>query len=123
MAPLDLVPALRRIRARAHARRIPDVPPPPRSLPASEQLLHDLAAIGTRVAHGGIQLKGDGELYAKAARKLLDALGHELTTLVAAAHKQLEHHGMTPPGIGLAAVQMRAVSGGATIGLDSSGTP
>ena len=51
----------------------------------------------------------------------LDALGHELTTLFAAAHKQLEHHGMTPPGIGLAAVQMRAVSGGATIGLDSSG--
>jgi hypothetical protein len=74
MAPLDLVPALRRIRARAHARRIPDVPVATRSLPASEQLLHDVAAIGARIAHGGIGVKADGELYRKARPKLQKSL-------------------------------------------------
>ena len=217
IAPLDLVPALRRVRARAHARRIPDVPrTAERELPVSEQLLHDAAAIGARIAHGGIGVKADGELYAKAQPKLqealaplavpaldlgerrvelalellqelgalrvsadalpgrntrrelrldrdlvglleapfeqrtglarvlrrrfvdlalidalldelagrtvpLEALGVELIALFRDAHKLLEHREMPPPTLALFAVQLRALSGGAAIGLDDSG--
>ena len=74
-APDDLVPGLRRVRLRAHAQRIPDAPPSPRSLPVSEQLLHDVASLGATIAHGGIQLKADGDLYARALSRLMAALG------------------------------------------------
>jgi len=81
MAPLDLVPALRRVRARAHAARIPEAPAPARTLPVAEQLLHDAAAVGATIAHGGIQVKTDGGLYAKALPKLAATLapvpGHD----------------------------------------------
>ena len=74
VAPLDLVPSLRRVRARAHAARIPDAPAPARSLAPAEQILHDAAAVGATIAHGGIQVKADGRLYAKALPKLAAAL-------------------------------------------------
>jgi hypothetical protein len=70
VAPVDLVPALRRVRARAHARRIPDAPPPARSFETSEQLLQDVAAVGAAIVHEAIQIKADGDLYAKARPKL-----------------------------------------------------
>jgi hypothetical protein len=75
VAPPDLVPALRRVRIRAHARRIPDRSAPGGSGAVCEQLMHDAAAIGATVAHGGIQIKADGDLYAKARPKLAAALG------------------------------------------------
>ena len=74
LAPLELVPSLRRVRARAHATRIPDAPAPTRSLVPAEQILHDAAALGATIAHGGIQVKADGQLYAKALPKLAAAL-------------------------------------------------
>lgn len=74
LVPYDLAPALRRVRARAHAAQIPEAAPPTRTLAASEQLLHDVAAVGTTIAHGGIQLKADLSLFAKARPKLTAAL-------------------------------------------------
>ena len=74
VAPLDLVPSLRRARLQAHASLIPDAPPSPRSLGPGEQVLHDAAAIGATIAHGGIQLKADGDLYARARTRLVAAL-------------------------------------------------
>lgn len=41
---------------------------------APEQTLHDAAALSARLAAGGIQVKADGELYAKAVPKLVEAL-------------------------------------------------
>ena len=68
------MPSLRRVRARAHAARISDAPAPARSLAPAEQILHDTAAVGATIAHGGIQVKADGQLYAKALPKLAAAL-------------------------------------------------
>jgi hypothetical protein len=73
-APADLVPALRRVRIRAHARQIPDLPAPAGSSAATEQLLHDVAALGAAIAHEAIQIKADGDLYAKARPKLAASL-------------------------------------------------
>jgi hypothetical protein len=75
VAPSDLVPLLRRVRARAHARRVPDAPVPSAVSATSEQLLVDVAAVGATITHGAIQIKADGDLYAKARPKLVDALG------------------------------------------------
>ncbi|MFN8204353.1 MAG: hypothetical protein U0S48_17480 [Solirubrobacteraceae bacterium] len=73
-APSDLVAPLRRIRIRAHAARIPDAPPPARMLASSDQLVQDVAAVGATLAHGGIQLKADGDIYARSRPKLVAAL-------------------------------------------------
>jgi hypothetical protein len=74
LAPLDLVPSLRRVRARAHAARIEDAPAPARSLAPTEQLPNDAAAVGARIVHGGIRVKADGELSVKARKQLATAL-------------------------------------------------
>ncbi len=74
IVPRDLVPLLRRVRARAHARRIPDAPAPAAEGTLAERLLHDVAAVGARIAHRGIQVKADGELFTKARPKLAAAL-------------------------------------------------
>lgn len=73
-APADLIAPLRRLRMRAHAGRIPDAPDPVRTMVTSEQLLHDVAAVGAAIAHGAVQVKADGELFAKARPKLAAAL-------------------------------------------------
>jgi hypothetical protein len=74
VAPADLVAPLRRIRIRAHARRIADTGQAAAAFPTSEQLLHDIAALGATVAHGAVQIKADGDLYAKARPKLAASL-------------------------------------------------
>jgi hypothetical protein len=74
VAPSDLVPVLRRIRIRAHARRIADAAQSAAAFPTSEQLLHDIASLGATIAHGAVQIKADGDLYAKARPKLAASL-------------------------------------------------
>ncbi len=75
VAPLELEPSLRRIRARAHAALAPDGDPgDARVVHVPEQLLHDAALIASVIGRGGIQLKADGDLFARAVPKLAGAL-------------------------------------------------
>lgn len=90
IAPEDLLPALRRICARAHAARIPDAPAPARTLATSERLLDDVAAVGATIAHGGIQVKADGELYAKARPKLAAPLAAPIEPALELGEKRVD---------------------------------
>lgn len=74
--PLDLEVPLRCIRARAHATRAPDaeIASGHRLVHLPEQLLHDAAGLAAVIAAGGIQLKADGNLFARAVPKLTAAL-------------------------------------------------
>jgi len=74
--PLDLEEPLRRIRARAHAALAPDAEPASEHRPVHlpEQLLHDAALLAAVIGAGGIQLKADGDLFARAVPKLTAAL-------------------------------------------------
>jgi hypothetical protein len=74
--PLELEEPLRRIRVRAHAARVPDA-----DLDADravvlvpEQILHDAATIASLIVAGGVQIKADGELFARAGSRLAAAL-------------------------------------------------
>jgi hypothetical protein len=74
--PLDLEEPLRRIRARSHAALAPDAEPAAehRLVHLPEQLLHDAALLAAVIGAGGIQLKTDGNLFARAVPKLTAAL-------------------------------------------------
>lgn len=74
--PLDLEVPLRRIRARAHAALVPDTEAASdhRLIHLPEQLLHDAAVAAAVIGAGGVQLKADGDLFARAVPKLTVAL-------------------------------------------------
>ncbi len=81
--PLDLERPLQRIRARAHAVRVPEAQPAPdwQLVHVPEQLLHDAVQIAAVIGAGGIKLKTDGDLFARAVPKLLDVLAPLPTAL------------------------------------------
>lgn len=74
--PAELELPLQRIRAQAHANRAPEAEANPggRVVHLPEQLLHDAAVLAAVIAAGGIQLKADGDLFARAVPKLTGAL-------------------------------------------------
>lgn len=74
--PLDLEQPLRRIRARDHAALAPAHEPAAEHqlVHLPEQLLHDAALLAAVIGAGGIQLKADGDLFARAVPKLTAAL-------------------------------------------------
>lgn len=74
--PLDLEEPLRRIRAQDHAALAPEAEPAAehRLVHLPEQLLHDAALLASVIGGGGIQLKADGDLFARAVPKLTAAL-------------------------------------------------
>jgi hypothetical protein len=74
--PLDLEEPLRRIRANDHAALAPDAEPAAehRLVHLPEQLLHDAALLAAVIGAGAIQLKADGNLFARAVPKLTAAL-------------------------------------------------
>lgn len=74
--PLELEEPLRRIRVRAHAARVPaaDLDDDRAVVLVPEQILHDAATIASLIAAGGVQIKADGELFARAGSRLAAAL-------------------------------------------------
>lgn len=74
--PLDLEEPLRRIRAGSHTALAPDAEAAAehRVVHLPEQLLHDAALLAAVIGAGGIQLKTDGNLFARAVPKLTAAL-------------------------------------------------
>ena len=74
--PLDLEEPLRRIRARDRAALAPDAERAAehRLVHLPEQLLHDAALVAAVIGAGGIQVKADGNLFARAVPKLTAAL-------------------------------------------------
>lgn len=76
VAPDDLIGPLQRVRAAAHAARVPDEPvEDARFIAAPLQLAHDAAVLSASMAREPVRVKADGQIYARAHPKLAAALG------------------------------------------------
>ncbi|MCP9488615.1 MAG: hypothetical protein MSC31_01910 [Solirubrobacteraceae bacterium MAG38_C4-C5] len=72
----DLLAPLQRVRAQAHAARVPDEPPgQARFVGAPLQLAHDAAVLSAFMAREPVRVKADGDIYARTRPKLETALG------------------------------------------------
>lgn len=82
VVPDDLLVPLQRVRAAAHAARVPDGEPAgdARFVAAPLQLAHDAAVLSAFMAREPVRVKADGQIYARTHPKLAAALGPVLGT-------------------------------------------